>query len=272
MKAMGNTVRLEFGACVLRRSFGRDMLFYPFMLLMLISIHGCIFNDNTKSSPDKGTYTIAVSDSSLSTYPGGGGVSIVEMIPSEDFEGSGEYKVSGFSGLHAMVNRKSVSMEKRITELVIYPDSTVSTGLYKVTLLHTHGGKTDTLLVPVTISKLVLPTLYTAAKEIVLPEFIDWSRKNYPPLNAFDYDNTFIYAITNMGIGGGGIWILVNNEWEAHFKWTSGGPQIYSWFLFRRMGEREPAFCLVKDISGGFTEWDIKDFFGYSHVWKEKGK
>ena len=238
MKVTGDTVLFEYERNIFRRICITEMLLCSLLLMTLCD--GCIVNDNTTKSPDTGTYTIAISDSALSTYPGGGGVCILEMTPSENFAGNVLYRVESFSGLNATVNRSTVSKENSITELIIYPDSTISPGVYSVNLFHTHGGETDTLSVPVTISDFIHPMQYSFARNTIFPEFVGWIQNNFEPLKTINNEGYFFYAISNMGIGGSGTWIAITKEWEVHFKWTAS-----SWFLVRRNGRERTniLFC-----------------------------
>lgn len=240
------------------------------LLLALISAQGCIFDDEKPENPDRGTYTLALSDSTMATYPGGGDVIILEMTPSEDFEGSVRLSVKGDTGLNVKMNQSSVTSEKRITEIIIHPDSLLANGKYVFNLKHIHGGKTHDTDMEIDISNLIKPHLndqYLDAVDI-LNNFINWGKSNRSEFIKVDIHHFTIHAISNMGIGGSGTWVAVSSEWEMHFWWTAGGPRIISWFLIRRMGEKEPSYCFLTNNNGGFDEKKTSEYIGrYSHVW-----
>jgi hypothetical protein len=247
-----------------------------FVLLLPLIMQGCVFDDDKPANPDRGTYTLAFSDSTMSTYPGGGCVIIMEMTPSEDFEGSVRLEVKGETGLNARVNKSDVTSEKRITEIIIHPDSTLAPGKYQLSLYYTHGGKIGILPIPVINNNYGKPLTYDFACDTVLPEFMNWCQENYPKLKTLENNDYLVYAISGTPIGGSAIYIAVNSEWEMHFHWTIhlGDPPlrgtIYSKFLIRRMGEKEPTYYLMKNIEGNaFVEKRPSEFVGYSHLWKE---
>ncbi len=84
--------RILFTAPVLFESVSKKMMnrsiIHILLLVTFISIHGCIVGDNDSEKPDRGTYTLACSDSTMSTYPGGGDVVILAATHSEDFSGA----------------------------------------------------------------------------------------------------------------------------------------------------------------------------------------
>jgi hypothetical protein len=100
----------------------------------------------------------------------------------------------------------------------------------------------------------------------MLPEFIEWANVNLPEFKETDIDGFILFAISGMSIGGSGTWVAVDSKWEMHFIWTS---LSISWFLIRRMGEKEPAYCFVENRDNHtFTEIKPGDYIGeYSHTW-----
>jgi hypothetical protein len=218
-------------------------------------------------------YTIRMSDSILSTYPGGGIVVIIEMTPSDDFEGSVLLSAKSVAGINPRVNLNELTPENRVTELIAQPDSSLSDGTYPVSLFLSHGAKIDTLTVPVTILTTgmwyVYPTFKNAAVEF-FSEFCTWCNAHRDSVNTLDPGTFFLYAISNASIGGSGTYVAISNEWEIHFKWQGGDPTyLHSQFLLRRMGEKTPSVYLVR-VKDGYIDYVVADWLGvYSHSWKE---
>jgi hypothetical protein len=237
-----------FPAPVLFESISKKMMnrsiIHILLLVTFISIHGCIVGDNESENPDRGTYTLACSDSTMSTYPGGGDVVILAATHSEYFSGSIRLSVKSDNGIHAVLKRTSLTPDNPVTEIVIQPDSTLAVGLYTVTLFHKHGSFSDTLTFPVNISRFVNPVQYQVAHEL-LYEFIEWGHDNHSALKDIDRDSFFLYAISNMAIGGSGTWVAVNDQWEMHFYWT--GSKLILQLLLRKIGNKDPTYFFVKD-------------------------
>ncbi len=228
-------------------------------------MQGCLFDGDGDGASDRGTYAMVISESALSTYPGGGGVTILEMIPSEDFAGSVRLTLQSEKGLNASLNRTTLSPEYSVTEIIIRPDSTLAFGSYPVRVLQTHNGKSDTLTVSVTVSTFIVPKLLPAAR-LFLREFVEWGRAYHAMLKEMNYDGLLIYAVSNMSIGGSGTWLAIDREWEVHFYWNSG---MTSRFIVRRMGERIPDYYFLRDTVGlGFYEPDPAGFTFYTHAWR----
>ncbi len=103
----------------------------------------------------------------------------------------------------------------------------------------------------------------------MLYEFIEWGYVNHSALKDINRDSFFLYAISNMAIGGSGTWVAMNDQWEMHFNWTGNNYQDISKFLLRHMGGKVPTYYFLKDkVNVWFNEKNINEYHGlYSHSW-----
>ena len=153
--------------------------------IIVFFVAGCIFDSDTKKSEDKGTYTLEVEttgfwdektssfiEDGLVSYPGGGGgLFILIMKPGEDFEGEVRLTVNATPLLNVELTNDLLSSDKRVAEVVIYPDSKMAVGVETIRVISEHAGVIDELELSVEIIKSETED-FTPPSRI---EFVLWS-------------------------------------------------------------------------------------------------
>ena len=149
--------------------------------LAVFIVQGCIFDKDDSESSDFGTFELVLSNTSFRTYPGGGGISMIELIPSEDFDGSVRLSLNAPGESNAYLNKRILTAENPITELVIHPELKLDFAEYDIELRYSHGGKTEMIVIPVRAEWWwVFPSAYSAAQKFLnpsLPSFCQKSKK-----------------------------------------------------------------------------------------------
>ncbi len=207
---------------------------------------------------DRGSYTLQVTPTSIRSYRGGGGVFILSMTPSEDFEGKVLLSVVADPALGAGLFNKFLTSETRVAEVTIRPDTTAAAGIDTISVIHTHAAVSDTLTLEVEIvvgRLLVLPRDFAIARQ---DEFVTWLQSEHPELGiemGQDWFGYFKYP----GWVGASTWIFLNSRWEMTVDWSLMASEVI-WLILRKRGEAEPSFAAKKEPDGTIHEVPVSEF------------
>ena len=227
---------------------------------MLIVAGGCIFDSETKKEKDKGIYTLEADQTWMRSCRGGGGLYILSMDISEDFEGEVRLKVEADPAINPELTTEVLSLHKRVAELVIHPDSTVALGYDTLRVISEHASAADTL-------ELYLLMVYQGKNHKPIPqwqnEFVKWLEDEYPEFGIKEGQEWFGWS-KYPGMSGAGFWTYLNETWEITVNLIITPSRYPDYFLLRRRGKVTPKLAARTNKDGTFTEISVK-------YWSEPG-
>ena len=224
-------------------------------------VSGCVFDSdssNKTESKDKGTYTLIVDPLTVESYPTGGGLFIITLEPSDDFEGDVNITIEANPALNAQITTEKLSLKNRVAEIEIHPDSTVTSRTDTLKVLFEHNNKTKPIILTVTIC--IQWGLETMPCPSWHSEFLQWIKTEHQEFSiegGEDWFGWFKYPC----LEGVGVWMYINQKWEITVV-IEVFPPFKKWFLLRKRGEVIPKLCAREYPDNTFIEYPIE-------VWEE---
>ena len=215
-------------------------------ILIAFFLSGCLLADDSKESEDNGSYSLISNKIQIDSFPEGGGLFILSMEPSEDFEGEIHLSIEADQKLNAILYEKSLSITKYVSEVEFYPDSTIAFGTFPINIISRHGGIKESLMLSVEIHDPIYPngpsTPYPPQK------FVAWLNEGYPGMGISPGIKWIYYRnepiITMPGSSLEQTWL--NQSWEMTV-YTKGPYPYKSWYLLRKRGEVLPVFAAKRE-------------------------
>jgi len=96
--------------------------------------------DSSKITEDSGAYTLEAEPAAVYSYCGGGGLFILSMEPGDNFGGDVQLTIDASPGLNAKLTTDLLSLDEKIAEIEIYPDSSLALGVYTFKVISEHAG------------------------------------------------------------------------------------------------------------------------------------
>jgi hypothetical protein len=181
------------------------------------------------------------------------------MIPPKEFYGDIRLSINAEPIYNANLTSEVLSMETRVSEVTIRPDSTVTGGSKFINVISLFEGVTDTLsLMAEVITVLPSPSINYAKS--IKDAFVEWLEINHPEFGITTEQEWFIY---NKGVllVGGAEYTLLNDTWDMTVKWYSFPDFPYPQeILFRPRGKIDPVFAARRDDATTFYEIPVEDF------------
>ena len=84
-------------------------------------------------------FEIKTKYSYIRSYPGGGGIFIINMTPKNDFSGYVILKINADTNLNAELDRETLDKESQVAELTIQPNELTDLKTYEIELTATHN-------------------------------------------------------------------------------------------------------------------------------------
>jgi len=239
--------------------------FSVFIILITITI-GCSEKKSVNPIKDAGTYKIEIEPAlpaplltPMKSYRSGGGLFILSMEPGDNFEGKVLLTVNAIQALNVEITTAMLSLDKRVAEILIYPDSKIAIGTEIIKVISEHADVADTLEIEVEIVEPdSLSTEKTATK--LHDEFVLFVQEAYPELGITTGQDWFNYNQHPILLSGTpGKWTFLNQTWDMTVYWTVW-PKMPVWFLLRKRGESEPEFAAFKDMDVTIHEIPVDEF------------
>ncbi len=186
-------------------------IIYSFIITSLCA--GCIFDSDSKDQKNTGTYKLEVEPSEKLTYPGGGGVYLIEMKTSEDFSGKVLLSLSVNPNLNASLFSSVLTKDNTVTDVVVLPDTASVIGTYSIDVISRHAGKSDTLNLSLELSETYDDFLSDKDYHVDHEEYVSWLQNQYPELGINDSQQ---WTGFNNYLGiliGGSSWTFVCDKW-----------------------------------------------------------
>ncbi len=226
----------------------RRPIVFVLIAWLLTVMAGCLFSDSknggSSGGRDRGSYSLAVSQTSCVTYPGGGGIFLIQLLPDSLFAGDVRLNLTAAPELNAELYRESIDRDKPVSEIVVKPDSTMAMGDYALNLSHAHGDTSAAVEFTVKLDEGDYRGLYPRGHltDILPEEFLVWMVENYPELEIEDEDSWYRYCNRPYNS-----WTYVSTEWHLGTIWYLSLPSRTKHFMLRRRGDYKRMVVLESD-------------------------
>jgi len=196
---------------------------------------------------DSGTYTLEAEPTAVQSYCGGGGLFILSMEPGENFSGDVQLSLDASPGLNAKLTTDLLSLDEKIAEIEIYPDSSLTRGVYTFEVISEHAGFINKLDLSVEI---VLFGPFGSPDSMYI-EFIEWVEITYPIV--FKDGEQWFSFFKYPDYDGASTWIYLSPTFEIYIipRITPSSPTRY---LLRNRGEVTPVLAAKKEKGGEYLE------------------
>ncbi len=208
--------------------------------------------------PDAGSLTLLSRYDSIRSYPGGGGLFTIAIVPDQDFAGRAILTIEADPALHARLDRSTLCRGKRVAELKLRPATDIAPGLYTISLQATHNGRryTHSLLVRVFEWEQGEPGMEMDKRA----DFLSWLAVAHPEL-AGVASHAFHRYITYPEILIVEHWTFLGSAWDMRLCFhVMIPPDDWSMMLLRRTGSLAPLLAARRDSDGSIHEIPVSEY------------
>ena len=170
------------------------------LIILTISglITGCLISsddDNILEVSDRGGYTVHVEPVKFMSHPYGGRLLLVSINPDNFFTGTVTLSVDSPEFVKTIVTNSTLTRETNVTEIEVYVDSLLTSGMKQVNVICTHAGTNVSTTVEIYVTH--LPHLELAKYGQIPPkQLVKWFEENYPEYEIIS-DNSWFCFVEN---------------------------------------------------------------------------
>lgn len=229
-------------------------------LVLTFCISECVF-DSDKSEPlGKGTYSLEVQQADIRSYPGGGGLFMLSLMPGEDFEGAVKLSVQAEPSLNLHLTTEYLSSEKRIAEVEIRPAANTAIQEYTLNVKSKNEDTSDTLTLKANIVKPDSMAVYGDYAKTRLSGFVRFLQDTHSEFGITSDLEWFGYSHSPTMMCGGSTWTFLNQTWDVTVVSVvlPGAPK---WYLLRKRGEHEPIFAAYEERELEMHEIPLSEYY-----------
>ena len=247
-------------------------------------------------------FDIEAKYSYIRSYPGGGGIFIIKMIPKIGFSGYVSLQINADPNLNAQLDKEKLDKKSQVAELTIQPNESTEIKTHEIVIKATYHKKAKCVTSLDWISKINFPILSylinclfnringdsvgtymsnideTLVFEIEMinwssenlhtaiikrDELIDWLEAEHPEFGTFTGENSFAYVTYPAHL----IcehWTFLYEMWEMRICYHVTIPP-YNWSMvcLRPRGEVDAVFAAKREYNGTAYEIPVEDYPTY---------
>lgn len=219
-----------------------------------------------KPSPGGGTgdFTIEAKYTYYRSYPNGGGIYVLRVVPGAGFEGDVVLSLNADRALGAQLDRTTVNATETVFEVTLHPSRNVVIGVMTFDVIATNSDMSQTVTLEADIWDWGDGDAGVANQK--REEFVTWLEQTHPELGSFSGRSWNSY-VTYPGIMIVEHWTHLDYEWEfrvCHHVMIP--PYDWSKMCLRRRGEWDPILAAHRETDGTIYEIPIEEyptFYGY---------
>lgn len=217
----------------------------------------------------EGSFTLEAKYTYIRSYPGGGGVYLLKIVPGADLTGDVAVTVSAAKPLTAQLTTSIVNAQSPITEVSLNPTAQASMGMNIITVTATNQTHEETIELEAELFSWGILSMNVATEKH--DEFIDWLGDEHPELGNFMRIRWDMYG-TYPGIKIVEHYTYLSEEWEFRICFhVMIPPDDWSKMLLRRRGEWEPVLAAERVWDDSAQDYLINEiaveeypvYFGY---------
>jgi len=241
-----------------------DALFIAQYYVGLISSFPC--SPTPLPTPGQNSYSLQSEYSQIRSYPGGGGIFIIYIEPEISFSGEVHLSIAADQGLNASLNGQILDSVTTVSELTIFPDSTITTALYIIEINAMHGDDEQSIRLETDVMDWETGDPGTYLGELY--KFDQWLQENRPDLDLSLYTDWTLYHTYPQTLIVEHLTFL-DDDWEIRLCYhVMIPPDDWSRLLVRKRNEIDAVLALYRgtDETGIIYETDISEYpimYGY---------
>jgi hypothetical protein len=216
--------------------------------------------------PENSSFTIDPKYSMVRSYPGGGGLFVIRLIPDEAFTGPITLSAESDPRLHIEIleNPVQLSDSVRVAEISIWPDTTIPIQNYPVHLSAVHDNHVEQTDLQVEIIEW---EDYPPSEDALMirEAFIPWLIQNIPQCSQLAEESWADY-MTYPQILVVEHWSSVSDAWEMRFCFhVMIAPYDWSMIWLRPRGKSDPIITAKRESNGTIHIIPAEEYpaFGY---------
>lgn len=198
----------------------------------------------------EGSFGLEAKYTYIKSYPGGGGVFILRLIPGADLSGDVALTVSATKMLGAQLTTTVVNAGATIAEVTISPTAQVALAMHSLTVTAANQTHQETVVLEAEVVNWGMLSMGIAQEKQT--QFVDWLADEHPELGHFANQRWDVYG-TYPQILIVEHYTFLSDKWEFRVCFHVMIPP-YDWskMLLRRRGEWEPVLAAIR-------QWDETD-------------
>jgi hypothetical protein len=207
---------------------------------------------------DAGSLSLQTRYDSIRSYPGGGGVFTIAILPDREFAGRAILTINADPALGARLDRSTLNASRNVSELRLQPRTDIEPGPYVISLQVTHNKAkyTRSLLVR------VYPwSQYEPGAEMEKREpFLAWLASAHPELGGITTQSFHRY-MTYPEILIVEHWTFLSSAWDMRLCFhVMVPPDDGSMILLRRTQSLTPLLAARRESDGSIHEIPIEEY------------
>lgn len=204
-----------------------------------------------------GSFSLEAKYTYIRSYPGGGGVYLLRVIPGADMTGDVAITVSAAKALTAQLTTSVVNAQSAITEVSLDPTAQASMGLNLITVTATNQTHEETIQLEAELFGWGILSMSIATE--TQDRFMDWLGDEHPELGNFSRIRWDMYG-TYPGIKIVEHYTYLSEEWEFRICFhVMIPPDDWSMMQLRRRGEWEPVLAAKREWDEGAQDYIIHE-------------
>ena len=250
---------MHSGRRIRRRSVAHRVLL---PVLLAAALAGC--GGDTPVSPDTGAFTIEAKYSYIRSYPGGGGVFLVRLVPGDGFSGHVDLALEADPALGALLDRDALTAASRIAEVTLRPSASVEMKTHEIRVLASQGTDLETVTLLIEMFDWSSDGVDGAIPK--RDELVAWLEAAHPELGSFSGGDWYAY-VTYPQILVVEHWTFLNAQWEMRIDFhVTAPPDDWSYIAIRGRGDWDFLLAAKRESDGTTNEIPIAEYptmFGY---------
>lgn len=214
-------------------------------------------------STGEGSFTIEAKYTYVRSYPGGGGIYVLRLLPGADMTGDVAVSVDAHKSLGAKLTTPVVNADEEVFELTLSPTQQIPFGTHVITVIA--SNQTYDVSVPLEVEVVSWGIVSMGVAQEKHSEFVDWLGHEHPELGNFQRERWDIYG-TYPRILVVEHYTFLSDNWEFRICFhVMIPPHDWSKMCLRPRGEWDATFAAVKEWSEAsqtyeFFEIPVEDY------------
>lgn len=205
----------------------------------------------------EGSFGLEAKYTYIGSYPTGGGVFILRLVPGADLTGDVALNISALKTLNATLTTTTVNAETPIAEVVISSTAQVPIALHNITVTASNQTHEEVIQLEVDVIPWGIVSMNWAQEKY--GQFEDWLRDEHPELGNFASQKWELYS-TYPRIVVVEHYTFLSDDWEMRICFHVMIPP-YDWskMLLRPRGQWDPILAAVREWDEGAQDYVISE-------------
>lgn len=233
-----------------------------FLVITSILTNGCT-TKTTPIVPEEGDFQFVTKYDSIRSYPNGGGIFVLKMIPDQDFAGKINLELNSEVRLNAVLSKSLLEKNDSVFDITLHPDQNLAPGIYVIKLISDYAGKQKSKNLQVEVFEW---GGNPEDAEIKFNQFKSWIEQNAPTFENIFTTQKDIYSTYPQTL----IvehYTYLYTEYEVRLCYHVMIPP-YDWskLCIRNRHKMNPELVLVRETNGNIHEIPANDYpymYGY---------